>query len=80
MLAISLPVFPLVPTASPLLFLLGPHPVSVVGSSTMMGEQESGLPLENPHGIVSIRVPIGTKARLAREKGKGRAYVELVQE
>lgn len=51
--AASLPPFPLVPTTSPLLFPLGPHSVSMAGSSTLMSEPEIGLPLENLHGIGS---------------------------
>lgn len=79
---VSLPPFPSVPMASPLLFPLGPHPISMAGSSMLMGEQELGLPLENLHGIVlkPSRAFLRTKTRTVAEKGKKLAYADLVQE
>lgn len=52
--ATSLPPFPSMLTTSPLLFPLGSHPISILGSSTLMGGQESELPLENLYGIGSM--------------------------
>lgn len=78
----SLPPFPSMPNTSPPLFLLGPCVVSMVMSSTLLGEQESELSLEILHGIGSRLngAQLGTRTEIKPivAKGKGFAYANSV--